>query len=221
MIASPARAADSAPQAIDPLHVEQDREDGPRLYRWTRGTYYALLDAGILIEGSRVELIEGAILQMAAMKGPHATAVTNMGDVLRPLCRPGRHVREQCPIAVSEVSEPEPDVAVVRGRNGDYLKNHPRTADLVVEVADTSLAFDLGVKAGLYASAGVPDYWVLALAARQLHVLRDPESGPATSGGSGVPGGGRYRTVQVFGEEASVTPLFAPSVSIAVADLLP
>lgn len=217
MIASPARAAEGAPQAIDALLVEPGTAEGPHLYRWTRDAYYAVMDAGVLTEGDRVELIEGVILRMAAMKGPHATAVTTMADVLRSLCRPGRHVREQCPIAVSDISEPEPDVAVVRGRNGDYVKEHPRTADLVVEVADTSLAFDLGIKAGLYASAGVPDYWVLALGTRQLHVLRDPESGLA----AGNPGGSRYHTVQVFGEAASVSPLFAPHASIAVADLLP
>ena len=93
------------------------------------------------------------------------------------------------------------------------LKDHPTTALLIVEVADTSLRHDTTVKADLYAELGVLDYWVLDLSSRRLLVFRNPA--PNTDGGTS------YHPPLILGPAESVTPLAAPAASILVADLLP
>jgi Uma2 family endonuclease len=118
-------------------------------------------------------------------------------------------------MAIGDDSEPEPDLCVVQGSARDYEGEHPNTAALVLEVADTTLSMDRRVKASLYASAGIPDYWILNLRDRVLEVQRDPEAA------AGAAFGFRYRTTLRFDEGASVTPLRAPGHAIAVADLLP
>lgn len=82
------------------------------------------------------------------------------------------------PLNLTPVSQPEPDIAVVKGSARDYAVAHPTTALLVVEVAESTLAFDRGEKASLYAGAGISEYWVLNLVARRLEVSRDPIAMP-------------------------------------------
>jgi Uma2 family endonuclease len=104
-------------------------------------------------------------------------------------------------------------VAVIPGAIRDYTKAHPTTALFVVEIADFSLALDTGRKADLYAAAGVPDYWVIDLEARELLVFRDPL--PSFAGGAS------YRTRITFCPADAVAPLAAPAAAVRVADLLP
>jgi Uma2 family endonuclease len=118
------------------------------------------------------------------------------------------YVRGQKPLALDANSEPEPDVAVVRGGPRDYVDQHPTTAALTVEVADTSLSFDRGRKAAAYARNGIPEYWVLNLRDRLLHVHRVPE-------------GGVYRDVTDLDSDASLAPLVSPDRPIRISDLLP
>ncbi|MBI3970774.1 MAG: Uma2 family endonuclease [Chloroflexi bacterium] len=127
-----------------------------------------MTDAGILTKDDRVQLLDGEIVQMAPMKGPHATALSLTGEALRPIIGDDMHVRVQLPISIGERPDPEPDVAVVRGAIRDFATDHPQTAELVVEVADPALALDRGLKAALYAAAKVPDYWVVDLADRSV-----------------------------------------------------
>ena len=101
------------------------------------------------------------------------------------------------------------------GTRSDYRESHPTRAALIVEVADSSLDFDRQHKGSLYARAGVDDYWIVNLLDRVLEVYRD--SGPDLA----APYGWRYRSVQTLTPPASVVPLALPSVSIAVAHLLP
>jgi len=119
------------------------------------------------------------------------------------------------PVALDEESEPEPDLAVVPGAWADYRAGHPSHPALVVEVAESSLAFDRGDKASLYARGGVRDYWVVNLVDRLLEVYRDPEPD------STAPYGWRYRAIEHLGPGASVSPLALPSVRVAVNNLLP
>ena len=111
------------------------------------------------------------------------------------------------------MSEPEPDIAVVRGRIEDYRDAHPTSPVLVVEVADSSLARDRGRKGSLYARAGVPDYWIVNLTDGVLEIYRDPRRTAA--------GRWRYAAVRVGKPRATVSPLAAPRARIRVADLLP
>ena len=111
----------------------------PRVHQWTRDEYYKMAAVG-LFDGKHVELIEGQVIEMSPMGSRHRTTTTLTGDVLRLVFRPGYFVSIQCPLDLGEVSEPEPDVAVIPGNVRDYTDAHPTTAVLVVEVADTSLA---------------------------------------------------------------------------------
>ena len=178
---------------------------------WTADQFHALGDLGCFT-GRRAWLLHGVIKEDGPMNPPHAIAATKTEDVIRDVFRVGHHVRVSKPLVTGQDTDPEPDVAVVTGKPGDYT-SHPTTAVLVVEVADTSLRSDITVKAELYATAGVPDYWVLDVDGRQLRVFRDPAP---------IPGGGAaYRTQRAHGPADAVAPLAAPHAAVQVADLLP
>src|SRR5262249_23775846 len=105
--------------------------------------------------------------------------------------------------------------AVVAGAPRDYRDAHPATAVLIVEVAETSLRYDRTQKASLYARSDIAEYWIVNLPDRQLEVYRDPQPDAAQPFGFG------YASVRILGEQDRVSPLAAPGVAIAVADLLP
>jgi Uma2 family endonuclease len=174
-----------------------------------------MIEAGVLTPEDRVELIDGEILAMTPQGSSHATAVLLVQDTLRAAFGRDVHIRTHLPLALGSDSEPEPDVAVVAGSVRDYRDAHPQSALLVVEVADTTLAYDRDVKGSLYARAGVPEYWLVNLAKALVEVHRDPMVMPHARFGW------QYRTVDRFGPGDSIAPLSCPHASIAVADLLP
>jgi Uma2 family endonuclease len=182
---------------------------------WTREEYYRMAEAGVFRPGERVELIGGRIVMMSPQNSPHFTGIRLAEDALRAIFAISYDVRVQGPLDVSPASQPEPDIAVVRGSVRDYATAHPTTALLVVEVAESSLPFDRGEKASLYASADVPEYWVVNLLDRRLEVYRNPC--PIT----GQPYGYGYRSCTHYFATDVVTPLAAPSGIVKVADLLP
>jgi len=182
--------------------------------RWRRAEYDRLVDLGIFV-GERLELLDGMLAVREPQGSDHAAIVTQMGEVLGSAFGTGWHPRLQAPLALDDDSEPEPDVAVVAGAPRDYLGGHPSGAALVVEVASSSLTLDRRVKAGLYARAGLPEYWIANLVEGVLEVHRDPGPKPETAYGWG------YRSVRILRPPASVTPLGAPGSPIPVADLLP
>jgi Uma2 family endonuclease len=181
---------------------------------WTRQEYDRLADAGILPSDERLQLIEGEIFTMTPQNSPHSAAIGKTEDVLRDVFASDCWVRVQMPLVVDPDSEPEPDLAVVSGRPSKYVKEHPRTALLVVEVADTTLSLDHGRKARVYASAGIQEYWIVNLADRSLEVYRDP-----VASSPGQPAS--YRSAQKLGPSARIAPLSASAAMIAVTDLLP
>lgn len=183
--------------------------------RWTREDYDKMIDAGIFAPDERVELIDGEILAMSPQNSPHSTGVSLTEEALRAIFGQGYYVRVQMPIALDRYSEPEPDIAVVRGSPRDYRDAHPSTALLIVEVTDATLAYDRDQKGSLYARAGVEDYWVLTLRQRRVEVYRDPApSAEARYGWS-------YRSVQYYTADERIAPLAVSQAWIAVADLLP
>ena len=183
--------------------------------RWTREEYERLIETGVFHPEERVELIDGELVVMTPQKSVHATAVRLVDEMLRMAFGSGHDVRAQLPLALDPDSEPEPDVAVVAGTPRDYRNAHPTTALLVVEVADTTLAFDRERKGSLYARAGIAEYWIVNLADRVLEVCRDP--GPVASAQYGW----SYRVTERLSASDSVSPLAAPQARIAVSDLLP
>jgi len=124
-------------------------------------------------------------------------------------------VRLQDPVALDDESEPEPDVVVVPGGPRDYGSEHPSRTALLVEVAESTLAFDRRYKGSLYARAGVADYWIVNLVDRVVEIHRGPAPDPTARFGW------RYQDVQMFREGAAISPLARPDITIAVSDLLP
>lgn len=186
-----------------------------RLRRWTRAEYERLIEAGIFRPGESVELLGGDLMVSEPQGSAHYTAIGLVEDALRAALGPGWLVRSQGPVALTDDSEPEPDVAVTRGSRRDYSHDHPSRAALIVEVAESSLALDREHKGSLYARAGVADYWILNLVDRVLEVYRGPIEDPA------VRFGWRYASTEVLAPGSSATPLVAPAAPIAVSDLLP
>jgi Uma2 family endonuclease len=184
-----------------------------RTRRWTRREYGRLIDLGMLAEDHPIELLQGRLIVAEPQSSLHATAVDLAGEMLCRAFGSGWRVRVQLPLGLGPDSEPEPDVAVVRGEARDFLAEHPSTAALVLEVADASLRLDRRVKARVYARAGITDYWIVNLVDRVVEVCRDPVS-------AGRPGS-RYRDVTRMAAGERIAPLAEPFVSIAVADLLP
>lgn len=176
--------------------------------RWTRDEYHRMAESEILRPDDRVELIDGEIVTMAPQTSRHATAVQLVHEALRGAFGDGHSVRSQLPLALGENDEPEPDLAVVSGSPRDFAEDHPSTALLVVEVAETTLGFDRSVKQSLYARFGIPEYWILNLPAGVLELHRSPE-------------GDGYRERRVLTESDSIAPLAKPQASIGIADLLP
>lgn len=192
-----------------------DLSSAPHTRLWTREEYYKMAETGVLRPGERVELIGGEVIAMVPQDSPHYTAIDLVEEELRRIFSAGYVVRVQGPLDVGLTSQPEPDLAVVRGAIRDYAKAHPSSALLVVEVAESSLAYDRSIKASLYASVGIPEYWVLNLIDRRLEVSRDPIAMP------GQPHGYGYRTCTYYLAADAVTPLAAGQGSVTVADLLP
>ena len=181
--------------------------------RWTRDEYDRMIATGIFHPEERLELLEGEIVHMTPQGSGHATAVSLMEEALRRIFGQGFLVRVQMPLALDPESEPEPDVAVVVGEARDYRDEHPRTAVLVVEVADPTLSFDRERKAALYARAGIQEYWLLNLTDRCLEVFWALQAiGSADA---------RYHSRRVVGVGESVFPIGCPTASLSVTDLLP
>lgn len=183
------------------------------LHRWKRVEYERLVELGAFA-GQPIELIGGYLIVAEPQGSYHATTVDSVYDVLRAVVPDGWIVRNEKPVALDDDSEPEPDLAVVRGVRADYREGHPTRVALVVEVADSSLAFDRRDKGSLYARGGVEDYWIVNLVDRVIEIYRDPAPDPVAVYGWG------YRSVETFASPAIVTPLSLPTTQIAVAALL-
>jgi Uma2 family endonuclease len=175
---------------------------------FSRREYDNMVRAGTIGEDDRLELIGGRIVAMSPEGPTHAGTIDLCAEALRKIFGADYTVRVQHPLAVDPDDEPEPDIAVVPGGPRDHLADHPHDAVLVVEVAESSLDYDRGEKALLYAGAGFADYWIVNLIDRRVEIHRDPS-----------PGG--YRSVVSLTAGELVAPLAARSAPIAISALLP
>lgn len=182
--------------------------------RWTLAEYRKLAEVGLL-DGMNPILIDGEILLMANPGTKHDAAMTKMSRFLSRVCPAGHYVRNQQSFNVGTRNDPGPDFAVVRGTEDDYDANAPTAALLVAEIAHATLSFDLTTKAELYATAGVPEYWVVDVEHRQLVILRDPH--PLSAG----LGATAYKTHVTLGPTDTAATQFAPAAPVLVGDLLP
>lgn len=178
---------------------------GPQPLRWTCAEFHRFGDMGVF-EGRRAMLIDGVILEEGPMNPPHAIALELVEETLRTGLGTGWRIRSQSPLVLGQDLDPEPDFAVMAGTPRGNA-GHPTTADLVVEVADSSLHFDTNEKRLLYAEAGILEYWVVDINWRRLLVYRAPQAGD-------------YASQQTFGLADTVSPLAAPTTMVRIADLL-
>ena len=172
--------------------------------------FHRMGETGILGPQDRVELIDGEIIDMSPIGVLHAAIVDMLARHFGRRTGESVFVRCQNPLRLDDISEPEPDIAILRPRADFYMTAHPGASDvlLVIEVADTSLAYDLGTKVPLYARHGIPEVWVIDAATRQTRVFRRPVG----SGGTGSSGGSGYA------EEVGVEPHEAVSCAGVVDD---
>ncbi len=186
-----------------------ERPQAPTRRRFEIDAYYRMAEAGVLDDPCRVELIDGEIIDMAAIGSPQA-AVTN--GLARLFARALRDevalVNVQSPLRLDVYNEPEPDILLLQPRDDGYRASHPSATDvlLLIEVSDTSLAYDRGVKLALYARFGVPEVWIVDLAGRAVEVYREPKDGAYVS---------RERLTN-----GSLAPALVPDVMIDVPGLL-
>jgi len=184
-----------------PVHVDASLPVHPL----TADDVDAMVEADILGEDDRVELLDGVLVEMSPQGPAHAAAIRRLTVLLAPLvAAAGLELSPQCPLGVrSPISQPEPDLAVIpsvpRGE-------HASRALLVVEISKSSRQLDLGRKAELYAEADIPEYWVLDVERRELVVHREPR-------------GGRYTSVHTLGEHDTATAV-AIDLSVPLAELL-
>jgi Uma2 family endonuclease len=138
--------------------------------------YHRMVDAGILSEDDRVELLEGVIVLMSPQKEPHAHAIEELTEALVLQVNGRYRVRPQLPLTLGDRSEPEPDLAVVPLPEPGAPAQNRRAALLVIEVAGDSLRKDRLAKARIYARAGIPEYWIVNLEERCIEVFRDADA---------------------------------------------
>lgn len=155
--------------------------DLPR-HRLTVDEYYRMAEVGILAPDARVELIEGEIIDMPPQGSGHAFVTSTLTRRFIEAVGTAADVRCQMPIHLSEWSEPEPDLAVVKPRGAHYARHHPLAEDvlLLVEVAASSRSYDRAIKPPLYARHGIPELWLIDLGAQRLRVFRAPCRGTYT-----------------------------------------
>lgn len=171
--------------------------------KWTLEEYHRMIDSGVLAE-RHVELIRGEIIEMEPEGEPHAYFSTTSGNYLVRVLGERALVRQAHPITLPNGSEPEPDVAMVRPLDIEYLEHHPYPEDIfwLMEYSDATLAKDLGIKGAVYAEVDIPEYWVINLRTRSLIVFREPKAGKYTS--------------QTTYKSGTITPLAFPELSIPI-----
>ena len=190
--------------AIQPTMAPQ-----PTRHRFTVADYYRMAEAGIFHEDSRVELIDGEIVDITPIGPRHSRGVNRLTERLIVKLQGAAYVSIQNPVSLDEHNEPEPDLVVAKRRADDYAGGHPTPGDvhLIVEVADSSAEYQRQTKALLYAGAGIPDYWVLDVGRDHVLVLRDP-----TDAG--------YATTRVYRRGEQISPLAFRDLALSVDELL-
>jgi Uma2 family endonuclease len=169
-----------------------------------------MVKTGIIHEDERVELLDGEIIEMAAIGSRHFACVNRYNRLFNMQVGDRAIVSIQNPFHLSTYSEPEPDVVLFRPRADDYAAALPDPDDvlLIVEVSDTTLAYDRDRKLPRYAEAGIPELWITELRRELVTAYREPE-------------GRRYRRAVVYRRGDVLTPAALPDVAIAVNAILP
>lgn len=177
--------------------------------RFTIGEYQQMAAVGVLDEDDRVELIEGEIVEMSPLGPQPSACVTRLTELFYRIGNPSVTIRVQDPIRLGDFSAPQPDVVIVNRRDDRYSRGHPEPEDvlLLVEVSESSLAYDRDVKLPLYARAGISEVWLVALLPQVLEVYRAPSED----------GYGEKRTLR---RGQLIAPAHLPDAELAVEHIL-
>jgi Uma2 family endonuclease len=175
---------------------------------FNREEYHRMGEVGILKPSDRVELIRGEIVEMSPMGSRHYAFVNNLNRLLVVRLTDRAIVAVQGPVVLADDSEPEPDLAVIRHRTEPYKERLAFKEDalLLIEVAESSLAYDRSTKLGLYAEAGIPEYWVVDCIGQSVDIYRTPDAG-------------RYRDVSRVEGAASISLQAFPDVVLTLAEI--
>lgn len=194
---------------IERAKNETTAPDQVRRRRWTTAEYYKMAEVGILDPHDRVELIDGEVITLAPIGPEHASSMADGDHALHALLGSDFTVKPESPISLVDGTEPQPDLYVARGPSRTYWKRHPQPEDLllVIEVSATSIGSDRTDKLSRYAEAGIPEYWIVDLAARCVLAHR-------------APAGSTYGDVRSYGTGESIELSFAPGKSYPVDHLL-
>ena len=143
-----------------------------------RDEYYKMAEVGILKPDDHVELIHGEIIEMSPIGSRHAAVVDRLIELFQSINNGRFQIRSQSPIDLGPLSEPEPDIGILKKAPDHYANAHPTAKDvlLVVEVSDTTLRFDKETKQNVYASSGIAEYWLVDLKSNALVVHRNPHN---------------------------------------------
>jgi len=181
----------------------------PERYLFTTDDYHRMLEARILTPDDRVELIRGEVVVMSPINARHAACVARLSESIFDRVQMTVCIRVQSPIVIADHSEPEPDVVLARRREDQYVAGHPQPENvlLVVEVCDTTIDRDRGVKVPLYAEAGIAEVWLVNLTRDEVEVYRDPEDA-------------RYKTIVARKPGDSLSPRSISGLEIDVAEIL-
>jgi Uma2 family endonuclease len=181
-----------------------------RHHRFGLEAYDEMIARGILTSDDRVELLAGEIVEMSPIGSPHAACVKRLNRLFSLTLGERAIIGVQDPIALPPDSEPEPDITVLRAREDFYAQAHPRASDvlLLIEVADSSIRLDQLVKLPIYAAAGIVEVWIVDLVSNQIEAYTRPEQGT-------------YREKRIVRDEAMLTPVAVPELSVRVSDVLP
>ncbi len=184
-------------------------ETGPTPYHWTVDALYRALEAGVFEHPERLELIQGRIIESMAQDPVHRAMRVRIADALETSLVPFLVVMEECPVHLARDGELTPDVVALRGKKPDYDTRHPEPEDVavLVEVSNSTAAYDLGEKALLYAQAGIGEYWVVLV--NDAVVVRHRQPTPEGYG----------EVVRLAGYEM-ISPLAAPDAVWSVDALL-
>ena len=177
----------------------------PPRHRFTVDEYYAMAEVGILAENDRVELLDGDIIAMPPIGDWHAASVDLFNNRLSPLLQGRAIVRVQGPTRLNNISEPLPDVMLLRWREDFYRGGHPSPADvlLLIEVSDTTIDYDRNDKLSAYARAGIREVWIVTRQDRRIEAYTEP-----TDGG--------YSNVRYAGRGEGIAPVSFPDVTVAI-----
>lgn len=178
-------------------------------YSFTAEEFERLGEAGILRQDARLELIDGEIIEMSPIGSPHAACVKFLTRLLYSLFGETFVVGVQDPVRLSDFSEPQPDISLLRWRDDDYRQGHPTPADvlLVIEVADATVVKDRTIKLPLYARSGVPEAWLVNLPEERVEIHSDPADGS-------------YRRAESFGRGEEARSHTVEGLAVRVGELL-